>query len=734
MTAPVDSCGAMYLEDMNKAYVAGYSKTETPIKPDWFWGLDRIQQEDAIYGADPHALLFDGTGVHVFVIDSGCNLNHADFAGRVGASYRAFGTDSDPSPRECDPADPDKPVSNCPDTDGHGTHCASTILGAQAGVAPGATLHCVGVFKGSGATSGTLISSGFSWIIDYYNRFLKPNGIPAIVSASLSGAGNSFMDRLFTSAEDAGMLVLAAAGNSDVDACTTSPARIGGTSPSAYLTIGASAVDDSKALFSNWGSCVNLWAPGVGILAAAHDSDSAMTVMSGTSMATPIAAGVAALAMEVAANASFTSKTQMTAPTASVVKDWMVRSALEDKITAMAPSSLVPVSFVSSMDATSSFQTGYFSKYITYSCINGAETCDPSLRSNDETRNVAETPNKLVHVPGYMQDMPAVANVTHSVLSTTCTNYDAPTYIDECPMTGTELCGASTTTAPDGTEVLRPYRLKTETCAPGCVCTSPMRTSYESCAPSAQYYIYLNTPCQPVYMIESEEVATALDGKALTWTPLPGGEAYELDVPVLTSPLDSTATGTLTAFWTGADGSYRYGYKPQTYPTSDDGVWMFGTLYSTAFYYYGVPYSSVYVYTNGYLCFSSSSFFSRKSDGTSLDEHFDMSAGPCFSFLLTDIDSGALTVYYQAKYVGGSWIADKQTWTFKSQALRGGDYVDQPGEPPPAVTVQVSLIFGSNQIEVRYGELDNGLSAIIGPSKGEGAPPGFVADTSLPLP
>lgn len=735
MPSLLKSCTSMYVEELHRVYTPGHAGTDTtktPIKPDWYWGVDRIKLEDAVYDSDPNALLYDGTGVHVFVIDTGVNLNHAEFAGRVGTSFRAYSV-GDEGPVECDPSD----VSKCIDVDGHGTHCASTILGAQAGVAPGAILHAVGVFDPTlgGKASGRDSATGLQWIVDYYERELKPNGIPAIVSASMGCAGSRSSDMKWSLPANAGMLTLVAAGNDDHDACLGSPARMGGAENKDFplLTIGASNVDDSKALFSNWGSCVSLWAPGTGILAARHDSDTLMTVMSGTSMATPIAAGVATLAMEVAGVASLEPFSHMSAQTAMDVKNWILHSALHNKITALAPASIVPVSFVSTIQENrpTSYAVARMIAGATVQCGTLDTECQAANQVGDEVVNVASSPNLLVHVPAYLQaGAPAVEPLD-------CALYDEPTYEEECPPPGIELCGGPMGISPiDGASIRRPYRKMRKTCTFGCQCADGEEVeTYESCAVADSDYRYTNRPCAPVYKIDSEMATRTLQGTSITWAPLAGGESYSVVDVQPETPLDDKCMGLKENLFEVRGTDYIYTFSTNKYDLPDDGARYFGTTFSAPFKYYNTTYDAITLYNDGYMCFGKN-FKPQTGSFGSWQDHFSHKGGThgaCFSFLLTDMESSTVERCSRLKNVGpNGWEADSMTFTFNRVGLFGGDFTGE--EIKPTATVQVKLEFGSNKITARYGELHDSLSAIIGPSKGEGVPPGFAADLpSIPV-
>jgi len=237
------------------------------------WGLDRI-------GTSQRSAT--GAGTHVYVLDTGIRASHSDFGGRVvptlnmekPSGYQECSTW--PNPMEC-----------AWDKQGHGTHCAGTAAGASYGVAPGATIHAVKVLSDSG-------SGSFSWSIDALDFLATRGERPAIASMSLGGAGTlQAMKDAVDAATTAGVTVVVAAGNENSDACGYSPAYI----PSA-ITIGSTDSRDARSYFSNYGRCVDFWAPGSAITSAAHTSDSGSATFSGTSMACPHVSGAAALYLQ----------------------------------------------------------------------------------------------------------------------------------------------------------------------------------------------------------------------------------------------------------------------------------------------------------------------------------------------------------------------------------------------------------------------------------------------------
>lgn len=241
------------------------------------WGLDRIDQRDlpldgTFAWPDPSAT------VAVYVVDTGVLASHAEFSGRIGAGYDAIG---------------DGQGSN--DCNGHGTHVAGTAAGSTWGVAKTATVHPVRVLDCAGYGDWGGIIAGLDWIRGTAQA-------PAVANMSLGGPGwgdpDGAVDLSVQNLVDAGVVVVAAAGNQGADACLMTPAR----APAA-ITVAATAGDDGRAWYSNHGSCVDLFAPGSGITSAWHTATNATWVLDGTSMAAPHVAGAAALYLGAPGNA-----------------------------------------------------------------------------------------------------------------------------------------------------------------------------------------------------------------------------------------------------------------------------------------------------------------------------------------------------------------------------------------------------------------------------------------------
>ncbi|MFE3095399.1 S8 family peptidase [Streptomyces sp. NPDC059248] len=230
------------------------------------WGLDRIDQPNLPLNQRYNYPDSAGAGVSAYIIDTGVRITHVDFAGRAFNGYDAVDNDN-----------------IAQDGNGHGTHVAGTVAGTLHGVAKRARIVAVRVLNNAGSGTITGVVAGVDWVA---RNAVKP----AVANLSLGGGANSTLDAAIRRLIASGVTVAVAAGNSNADASGFSPARV-----TEALTVGSTTITDTRSSFSNYGSVLDLFAPGQNITSAWHTSDTATNTISGTSMAAPHVAGAAAL-------------------------------------------------------------------------------------------------------------------------------------------------------------------------------------------------------------------------------------------------------------------------------------------------------------------------------------------------------------------------------------------------------------------------------------------------------
>ena len=229
------------------------------------WGLDRSDQRNlplnSTYNADGNA-----QGVPVYVVDTGVLASHQDFAGRVKAGYTAVSDGNGTT-----------------DCNGHGTHVAGTIAGTKYGIAKSASIIPVRVLDCNGSGTTSTVIAGLDWVASQNPR-------NAVVNLSLGGGTSTALDDAINRVVNKDIVVVVAAGNNNADACNYSPSRV-----PAAITVGATTNQDQRANYSNYGKCLDVFAPGSNITSDWYSSNTATATASGTSMASPHVAGLAAI-------------------------------------------------------------------------------------------------------------------------------------------------------------------------------------------------------------------------------------------------------------------------------------------------------------------------------------------------------------------------------------------------------------------------------------------------------
>jgi subtilisin family serine protease len=252
------------------------------------WGIDRIDQRNRPLSGT-YTYTTTASTVYAYIIDTGIQTSHSQFGGRAAVSYDALG-------------------GNGQDCNGHGTHVAGTVGSATYGVAKAVRLRAVRVLNCSGSGTWSQVIAGMDWVrVNHAN--------PSVANMSLGGGFSSAVNTAANNLSNSGVFLAVAAGNSNANACNSSPAGA-----SAVTTVASSTSTDAKSSFSNWGSCVELYAPGSSITSTWIGSST--RTISGTSMASPHVAGVAALYKATFGNAS-----------SSTIRTWLINNATAGVIT-----------------------------------------------------------------------------------------------------------------------------------------------------------------------------------------------------------------------------------------------------------------------------------------------------------------------------------------------------------------------------------------------------------------
>jgi subtilisin family serine protease len=257
------------------------------------WGIDRTDQRDLPLDGR-YTYNSTAANVHAYIIDTGIREDHVEFGNRARMVFNSAGGKNT-------------------DCNGHGTHVAGTVGGTTYGIAKEVRLYGVKVLACSGSGTWSGVIAGMDWVAENHVK-------PAVANLSLGGSRNQSVNDAATRLANAGVYVAVAAGNDNVDACNYSPAGASGV-----MTVAASTSTDAKAGYSNWGNCVDLYAPGSSITSAWHNNRTAIKTISGTSMAAPHVAGVAALYKAVHGDAQ-----------QSTVTSWLINNSTGGKISGNA--------------------------------------------------------------------------------------------------------------------------------------------------------------------------------------------------------------------------------------------------------------------------------------------------------------------------------------------------------------------------------------------------------------
>lgn len=291
------------LQQRGVRYIEQVGRVQLVARPPW--GLDRVDQTQLPLDGE-FVAMNAGQDVHAYIVDTGIRSTHRAFANRLGNGANFAQSGSAPeNPSGLggalgkavgdtvggllgggsggDDGDDKAERPDWDDCNGHGTHVAGTVGGAGYGVASQVRLHAVRVLDCAGSGTTADVIAGVDWV-------MRNAQMPAVANLSLGGGASRSLDEAVNNAINQGITMVVAAGNSNEDACDSSPARV----PEA-ITVAASTIRDERAEFSNYGDCVDIFAPGTEILSAWHTADDAQKELQGTSMAAPHVAGAVAI-------------------------------------------------------------------------------------------------------------------------------------------------------------------------------------------------------------------------------------------------------------------------------------------------------------------------------------------------------------------------------------------------------------------------------------------------------
>lgn len=721
--AMVMPCFAEYYEKARTIFSCLSCSDETPFDYGWPWMLSAVisPKGTLMYDGQDDAysfneLVFSGEHVHLFVIDSGVNHRHDAFLQvenrnpqRIGRGVNAI----DPNNlRKCFP--PNR-MGPCDDTNGHGTHVAGVAAGNLYGIARKAIVHPIRIGKDQ---RGTISSDAVNFIVaemwKVQQRDPDAYGIAIFSQGTTGGTYSQDVERLLDYLLENKISVVASAGNAAADACLASPNRMVGRRP--IVVVGATNVDDSQAYYSNYGSCISVHAPGTGIYGPDKwrtGGSTGYVTYRGTSQACPVVAGIMALAAEAMIEEKQHGNGQ--APTPGSLLRWLKETAEANKVQGLEPNANIPDEYYEKIKRNFDPKHREFwnamnkPRGVPVRKFRGKNYFAKIPQIYQKKRTARQLAVRRAHrFPRELADATDAAENEVGVCDHTVLEYEGA-----CPPRERVICGSADGVAPDGTQLLRPYRKAVIACSAGCSCNASAlgAVSYHSCAADACDYAYTGEPCNVVFNVTTPAEARDLSGVQLLFEPLPDGTGfYE---PVVTrnrkieAGLADTAAGTFTR------GMRRFEYdEPTSLSMCEQDV--FKVSMGSNFPFLGDEFDTIDIAANGYVGFSHGEPPEIVSEATAAS-HFSASKGRSFSLMLADLSPTAVYVAHVDEQLDETTTEPYATAvTFLNAPLA----YDETAVP---CTVQGLFVHETGAVTLTFGGVSESLDAYIGPSDGTAA-------------
>jgi len=607
------------------------------------------------------------------------------------------------------------------------------------------------------------------------------HGIVLFSQGTLSGSYSGTMEEFLKLLLDEGISVVTSAGNEAADSCRTSPNRKEGKKNFPIIVVGATNMDDSVGYYSNWGSCISVHAPGTSILGADKYKTGGITeyvAHTGTSQACPVVGGLLGLA----ADALMRAREKVTP---MMLVNWIKKTARGGKIKGLVQTNYIPQWALRNIKAhRDNYKLKFWQKLTTakgtvdtkfrgrnwlaqvpYNMRSKSynptsvgigrrlstldDSSDPvemaELRSERKARRLLrqldeETPHALTPLDDRLfheADADLLIKAEHRSRQLEELENETDVWLDNetgvcadivfdysggCPLAGETICGEPRAEAPDGSLILRPYRMATSECAHGCICDDARvgAVSYHSCAvddhsgdPDECKYSYTGEACNTVFSVTTKDEARKLAGMQLRYVPFPDGTGfYEPTVKLNQRLYRNLAEPDLPELSTFYLGGVEVEHGPAMPLCLAEEEMQKVSIPDSSIEFLGGDFIAINVAANGYVSFGEDALDYKIASEPTAEAHFHHTKGRSFSLMLTDLDPPNVYVAHLEMR-----LDENRTEPFATAVTYLGAHIAFE-EPPVPVSVQAIFEHDSGAITLTFGATSDKLTAIIGPSAG----------------